>query len=102
MPLIKIKPKTETVDEAVGRYEKALDAHLDAVAQANRFKDRHSLALRAGYASAYQPLGLAFAQWMDTCNVQAYQRLQRVLDGQDSMPTVEQFLGDLPVFEVAP
>lgn len=90
-----------TPEQTIAKYEAALDQHLNSVAQAHRFNDRHSLALRAGYPSAYQALGSAFATWMDGCNVQAYQRLQRVMAGEESMPTIEEFINDLPEF-VAP
>lgn len=87
--------------ETIARYEKRLDDHLDSVAKSHRFADRHSLALRSGYPSAYQPLALAFGQWMDGCNILAYQRLQRVLDGDEQIPDIDEFISDLPVF-VAP
>lgn len=93
-------PPPPTAEQLVASYEQQLDAHLDGVAQQHRFKDRHSLALRAGYPSPYQPLGLAFAEWMDGCNFAAYQRLQRVMLGEEPMPSVEQFLADLPEFVV--
>lgn len=91
----------ETPEQKIQKYESALDAHLDSVAQSHRFKDRHSLALRSGYPSAYQALGTAFSTWMDGCNVQAYQRLQRVIASTEPMPTIEEFINDLPDF-IAP
>jgi len=87
--------------KTIALYEKRLDDYLDAVAKMYRFSDRHSLALRAGYPSPYQPLALAFAEWMDGCNYSAYQRLQRVLDGAEPIPDINRFVFDLPVF-VAP
>lgn len=95
-----VKPE-KTQAEIIAEYESALDRHLDSVARVHRFKDRHSLALRAGYTSPYQPLGTAFANWMDGCNYQAYQRLQRVIAGTEPMPTIEEFINDLPEF-IAP
>lgn len=84
----------------VAEYERALDAHLDAVAKSHRFPSgRHALALRAGYQNYWQALGTAFGTWMDQCNVQAATLLQSVLAGQAQKPTLEAFIADLPVFE---
>ena len=85
----------------IARYEKALDDHLDGVAQQHRFADRKALSLRAAYPNAWHDLAVAFGTWMDGCNVQAYTILQEVLAGRQAMPTLEDFIGDLPGF-VAP
>lgn len=80
------------------RYEQRLDNHLDSVAQANRYNDRFTFALRAGYTGPYQAEGIAFAQWMDTCNAQAYTLLQDVLAGTVPAPTLDEFVAGLPAF----
>jgi len=82
-------------------YEDALDVHLDSVAQGFRFKDRHSLAIRAGYVNRYQALASAFGTWMESCNDVAYQGLQDVMDGKRTLPTIEEMILELPVW-VAP
>lgn len=87
-----------TLEQRIAEYEKELDKHLDGVAKSYRFADRKTLALRAGYPGPYHDLGLAYATWMDTCNAQAYAQLQRVLNGEEQIPTVEQFLSTLPTF----
>lgn len=79
-------------------YEGALDVHLDSVAHAHRYTDRFTFALRAGYPGPYQAEGVSFAQWMDACNVQAFALLQRVLSGQETLPSLEAFISGLPVF----
>lgn len=80
------------------RYEQRLDNHLDSVAQVNRYNDRFTFALRAGYTGPYQAEGIAFAQWMDACNVQAYTLLQSVLAGTVPAPTLDEFVAELPDF----
>lgn len=80
------------------RYEGALDAHLDSVAHAHRYTDRFTFSLRAGYPGPYQTEAVAYAQWMDACNVQAFALLQRVLSGQETLPSLEAFISGLPVF----
>lgn len=87
-----------TKEQVIKQYESALDAHLNAVAQSHRYDDRKTFALRAGYPGPYQAEGIAFAVWMDTCNVQAYGMLQSVLDGGKPMPTINEMIAALPEF----
>lgn len=85
-------PPAPTVDD----FDAALTAHLDATAQARRYDNRITCALRAGYTGPFQAEGQAFATWMDACNWQAYQVLAGVQSGALTMPTVEEFVADLP------
>lgn len=82
----------------VRRYEQALDNHLDSVAQQYRYNNRFTFALRAGYTGPFQAEGVAFAQWMDSVNAQAYDLLLAVQAGQAVPPTVEEFIAGLPEF----
>ncbi len=91
-------PEPPTQVQVIASYERALDAHFDAVARSYRYDSRFTFALRAGYRGPYFEEASAFALWMDECNVAAFARLQRVLDGQEPTPTVEGFLADLPPF----
>lgn len=91
-------PAPPTQEQEIAKYEAALDAHLDSVAQQYRYRDRVTFSLRAGYAGPYQPEGVAFAQWMDLCNVQAFTLLGDVLSGTAVLPTVEDFIAGLPAF----
>lgn len=77
-------------------YDAALTNHLDNTAQARRYDNRITCALRAGYVGPFQAEGQAFATWMDACNWQAYQVLAGVQSGDLSMPTVAEFIADLP------
>lgn len=78
------------------QYEAALDAHLDAAAQSRGYNDRFTFALRAGYAGPYQTEGIAFAQWMDDCNAQAYALLAAVEAGTAPLPSRTDFIAGLP------
>lgn len=80
----------------IAEYERALDAHLDATAQTKRYDNRITCAVRAGYPGPFQVEGQAFAQWMDQCNALGYQIMADVLAGTRPLPTVEEFLGELP------
>ena len=83
----------------VRKFEAALDAHLDATAREHRYNDRFTFALRAGYAGPFHDEGVAFAQWMDACNAQAYQLLLDVEAGHVAAPaSVEAFIAMLPAF----
>jgi hypothetical protein len=81
------------------KYESALDAHLDAVAKQYRYDTRFTFALRAAYPGPWQAEGIAFAQWMDACNIQAFTLLQQVLAGQAALPSLADFIASLPEFK---
>lgn len=98
-PVLQAAPPP-TQAQVIAQYEAALDAHLDSVAKQHRYNDRFTFALRAGYHGPYHDEGVAFAQWMDNCNAQAYATLQAVLAGQAAMPSVEDFIGGLPALEL--
>lgn len=101
-PVLPWAPPGLTEEEQLDQYERDLDAFLDATAQALTFKDRHSLALRAGYPNPWRTLGQAFGEWMDTCNALAWAGRQAILAGTKPMPAnKEEFLAELPAF-VAP
>ena len=91
-------PPPPTQAEIVAQYESALDAHIDSVAHQYRYQDRFSFATRAGYVGPYQSEAIAFAQWMDSCNVQAFALLESVIAGEIEMPSIEAFIGSLPEF----
>lgn len=94
--LAEIAEPTEA--ELIIRYEFLLDKHLDSVAHQYRYDDRKSFALRAGYPGPYQTEGIAFAQWMDECNVLAFDTLTQVQGGLIPMPTEAEFIDSLPEF----
>lgn len=91
-------PPPLTDEQKISEYEAALDTHLDAVAQQHRYNDRFTFAMRAGYPGPWQAAGTAFGTWMDTCNAQAYSMLQDIQSGIADMPTVEEFIAELPPF----
>lgn len=99
-PYVVITPKSAEVVLAtkIAKYEHALDSHLDNVARLHRYNDRFTFALRAGYVGPYQAEGIAFAQWMDACNVAAYALLQQVIAGTIEAPAPDAFIASLPAF----
>lgn len=84
--------------EITAEYERALDDHLDAVAQRYRYRDRTRLALRAGYPNTFRAIGSAYGEWMDGCNDLAKALLEDVQAGRKPLPTIADFLAALPPF----
>lgn len=89
-------PEPLTVEQTIALYEDALDAHLDAVAKADRWRDRFTFAVRAGYENPWQAKAKAFGTWMDDCNARAYALLAAVTAGTTELPTVEDFIAAMP------
>lgn len=92
-------PPPPTQEEILAPFLQAMDDLFNSTAQARRYDSRVTCALRAGYPGPFQAEGLAFAQWMDTCNALGYQVMADVLAGNIPMPTVQAFLGMLPSME---
>lgn len=92
-------PPPPTQEEILAPFLQAMDDLFNSTAQARRYDSRVTCALRAGYPGPFQAEGLAFAQWMDTCNALGYQVMADVLAGNIPMPTVQGFLGMLPSME---
>ena len=89
-----------TQAEIIALYEKALDDHLDSVARLHRYDTRFTFALRAGFPGPYHDEAVAFATWMDVCNVQAFALLSEVQAGNAVMPTIDAFIDSLPEFSL--
>ncbi len=92
------EPAPPTQDEIIAQYERALDAHLDSVAKANRYRDRFTFAARAMRPGPWYAEGCAFFDWMEDCNKLAIGRMNRVIAGTEPLPTIEELIADLPLF----
>lgn len=77
--------------------ERAIEQHMDAVAQADGWDTRWTCVARAGYVNPWQAKGIKFAQWMDACWVVAIQAQNDALAGLRTIPTPEQAVLELPV-----
>jgi hypothetical protein len=91
----------ETAEQTIARYEAALDAWLDAKARMHRYDNRFAFALRAAYAGPWQAEGVAFAQWMDACNIAAFEVLTEVQAGTLALPSIDDFIAALPELAIA-
>lgn len=78
-------------------FDRALTEHLDKTAQARRFDNRITCMVRAGFVGPFQAEAVAFAQWADACNAQAYQLLAQVQADTLPLPqTTQEFIALLP------
>lgn len=75
----------------------AVQAHLDAAAQAKGYDDIKSAALRAAFVGPFHDEGLLFAQWMDSCWQTCYQIKAEVEAGTRTMPTEQELINLLPI-----
>lgn len=85
--------------ELLASYTSALDAHIDATAKADRWDNRITCVMRAGYPNQWQAKGIAFGTWMDTCYALAYQIMADVQAGTRALPTIQEFISEMPVME---
>lgn len=78
-------------------FQAAIQAHVDAAAVAKLYNDGNAL---AGYVNSTVPQWAAEAQafvaWRDAVWVYAYAELDKVKNGQRPVPTVDEFLAELP------
>lgn len=93
-------PPAPTTAQKIALYENALDDHLDGVAKLHRYDNRFTFALRAGFPGPYHDDAVAFATWMDGCNVQALALLSEVQLGNAPIPTIDEFIASLPEFSL--
>ena len=85
-------------EEALEGLERAIEQHLDAVAQSANppFRDRYTCALRGGYPNGRRTEGEAFGAWMDQCWFAAAQKKQDIIDGVAAIPTSAEAIAELP------
>lgn len=85
-----------TIDEVIDSYTSALDNHIDATAQLDKWDNRITCVLRAGYPNPWQANGIAFGEWMDTCYTLAYQIMYDIQAQNRTMPSISDFLAEMP------
>lgn len=81
----------------IASYTAALDDFIDDTAKADRWDNRITCVMRAGYPNLWQAKGVAFGTWMDACYALAYQIMAEVQAASRSLPTIEEFLAEMPV-----
>jgi hypothetical protein len=90
--------EAQAQQQLISAYDTALLEYFDNIARSKRYDNRITCALRAGYVGPFQAEGIAFAQWMDSCNAQAYIILAECLAGTRQIPaSPAEFIALLPV-----
>lgn len=84
------------------RLTDALNRHMDATAGQRRYDNRFTCSLRAGFAGPFQAEGLAFAAWMDQCNIAAYTILAECKAGVRPIPSEAELIAAMPEIEWPP
>ena len=87
----------ESARQVQVRLTAALNSHLNAVAGERSYDDRFTCSLRAGYPGPFQSEGQTFADWMDNCNMVAYQIMAEVKQGLRPIPTEAELIDAMPV-----
>lgn len=81
----------------MARFESAIQGHIDTIAQSRRYRDGFAL---AGYVASavpqYAAEAAAFVAWRDAVWLYAYGELDKAQNGQRPIPTVEDFISELP------
>lgn len=96
--IITAAQKAQTVAaELQKNFEIAIQAHIDAVAQSKKYANGTVL---SGYVFStipqWQTEAQTFIAWRDAVWVYAYTELQKAVTGQREIPTIEEFLTELP------
>lgn len=81
----------------MAEFEAAIQEHIDTAARARRYRDGFAL---AGYVAStvpqYAAEAAAFVAWRDAVWLYAYGELDKAQNGQRPIPTVEDFISELP------
>ena len=102
--IVTIQPEQETAEQTIARLEKAIDKHLDAVANSYRYE---SIRTMVTYATSehptFGPEGRAAVKFRDAVYSYGIQKIAdctREVD-PDPVPTEEELIAGLPEFEIS-
>lgn len=85
---------------AVETFRSAIQHHVDAQAQSRRYDSGNSLASYvASTNEAWAAEAQIFVAWRDAVWLYAYAELDKVMAGEREQPSVDEFIGELPVIE---
>lgn len=102
-PSIIITPEQKQAEEQarlLEAFRRAVQAHVDATAQARDYDDGNSIASYVASTNiAWAAEAQAFVSWRDAVWTYAFSELAKVQNGEREIPTVEAFLGELPLME---
>lgn len=80
------------------QYEVAIQNHMDSTAQSAGYDDIYTVVTYAEEPSVikFQNDGKAFRKWRSLVWAYAYEQLDLVLSGERSIPTIDEFILELP------
>jgi hypothetical protein len=85
---------------SVEDFQRAIEQHVDAVAQGRQYSSAVSIATYLGSnVATWTAEAAAFIAWRDAVWLYALGELQRVQTGERPVPTLEAFLAELPGIE---
>lgn len=118
LPLVEIKPEgrlggyadeigvdqvTRTwsiAEPEIGEYQAAIEAHVDAVARERGYSSAVSCASYVSSTNAiWQEEAEAFIAWRDAAWAYAFAELASVQAGNRAVPTIADFIAELPAIE---
>lgn len=86
-----------SVPPALNDYKRALEAHVDAVAAERQYSGAVSIATYVSSTNEqWAAEAAAFIAWRDGIWVYAFTELAKVEGGARPVPTIEEFLAELP------
>lgn len=81
-------------------YAAAVQAHIDGTAKAREFNDGVTAATYlTSTVARWKADAEAFVAWRDQVWAYSYGELEKVVGGQRSQPTIEDFINELPPVE---
>lgn len=87
-----------TIEELKPVYEAAVQAHLDAVAQAHGYDNVLTACSYAAAPNPFQEESLAFVSWRGAVWAAAFALFNQVAEGTIPLPTEEEAIAALPTF----
>lgn len=89
---------TAAREQTQALFQAAIQSHVDTTAKSMKYGDGNSL---AGYVNStiakWSAEATAFVAWRDQIWLYAYAELDKALSGQRPVPSVEDFIAELPV-----
>ncbi len=88
-----------STEELIRIFKEAIQAKIDTAAQAKGYDNIVSACSYAGYENPFRAEGEAFGVWRANVWAYGYKQLALIQTGARAIPTVEEFLAELPTME---
>ena len=89
----------ESLKEKQKAFNNAIQTHLDSKAKEFRYDNMMSARSYAGYENPFQAEAQKLAVWASSCWVKAGEIEADVQSGNRDMPTIDEVLSELPIYE---